>query len=89
MLAASIFALTLTASSLAAYSNVNELADTINKEPGTFYTLYAGMPVSDYKKTGMELKVGSKAEIGAMIKADKMFLQGVINWKEPLLQKKY
>ena len=56
MLAASIFALTLTASSLAAYSNVNELADTINKEPGTFYTLYAGMPVSDYKENWYGIK---------------------------------
>lgn len=56
MLAASIFALTLTASSFASYSNVNELADTINKEPGTFYTLYAGMPVSDYKENWYGIK---------------------------------
>lgn len=55
-LATSFLTLALGMSSMAAYNSTNELADAINKTPDTFYTLYSGMPISDYQENWYGIK---------------------------------
>lgn len=55
-LATSFLTFALGMSSMAAYNSTNEFADAINKTPGTFYTLYAGMPIQDYQENWYGIK---------------------------------